>query len=223
MIYIMSDIHGEFEKYHKALELIDLKVEDTLYILGDVVDRGTGSIKILQDMMKRPNIKPLIGNHEYMALTCLTMLGKKSPNKTILTDCLKSWYNNGGLTTFNEFNELSKHEQKEILNYLGEFEIYQEVKCNGKSFVLVHGGLDNFDEGKPLDKYPLYDLIFSRADYEKVYFKDKFLVTGHTPTDLIWGENKVYKKNNHIAIDCGCVFGGNLAVYCLDNDTEIYI
>ena len=39
MIYVMSDIHGEYEKYLKMLDLIQLSEKDSLFVLGDVVDR----------------------------------------------------------------------------------------------------------------------------------------------------------------------------------------
>ena len=38
MIYIMSDLHGCFDKYLMMLDQIGLKAEDTLYVLGDVVE-----------------------------------------------------------------------------------------------------------------------------------------------------------------------------------------
>ncbi len=53
MIYAMSDLHGCYDKYIKMLKMIKLNDGDTLYILGDIVDRGDGGIKILQDMMVR--------------------------------------------------------------------------------------------------------------------------------------------------------------------------
>ena len=34
MIYVMSDIHGMYDKYIEMMDLIDLKETDTLYILG---------------------------------------------------------------------------------------------------------------------------------------------------------------------------------------------
>ena len=43
MIYVMSDIHGMYEKYEKMLKQIDLSEKDTLYVLGDIVDRGSGA------------------------------------------------------------------------------------------------------------------------------------------------------------------------------------
>ena len=51
MIYAMSDLHGCYDKYIKMLEKINFNNNDTLYILGDIVDRGDGGIKILQDII----------------------------------------------------------------------------------------------------------------------------------------------------------------------------
>ena len=39
MIYVMSDIHGNTRRFDSILKQIDLQPEDTLYILGDVIDR----------------------------------------------------------------------------------------------------------------------------------------------------------------------------------------
>ena len=61
--YVMSDIHGNYKKYIQAINTLNLQDSDTLYVLGDVVDRGNGSCKILLDMMCRYNVVPLIGNH----------------------------------------------------------------------------------------------------------------------------------------------------------------
>ena len=71
MIYVCSDIHGNYEKYRTLIEKISLRDEDTLYVLGDVIDRGPEGVRILQDMMTRPNVVPLLGNHELMAASCL--------------------------------------------------------------------------------------------------------------------------------------------------------
>ena len=39
MIYVMSDIHGNSRRFNSIMEQIQLKETDTLYILGDVIDR----------------------------------------------------------------------------------------------------------------------------------------------------------------------------------------
>ena len=67
MIYVISDIHGCYRSYLKMLEKLGVRESDTVYVLGDTIDRGRNGIKVLQDMMMRPNIIPILGNHEYMA------------------------------------------------------------------------------------------------------------------------------------------------------------
>ena len=72
--YVMSDIHGCYDKYMEMLDKIGFSEDDTLYVLGDILDRGPHPVKIIQDLMKRPNVVCLAGNHEYMALRCLKFL-----------------------------------------------------------------------------------------------------------------------------------------------------
>ena len=74
MIYAISDIHGCFEQYQAMLQEISFSSRDTLYVLGDVIDRGPDGIRILQDMMLRSNVLPLLGNHEFTAGVCLPWL-----------------------------------------------------------------------------------------------------------------------------------------------------
>ena len=45
--YVISDIHGQYKAYKKMLREIDFKPEDTLYVLGDAIDRGPNGIKVL--------------------------------------------------------------------------------------------------------------------------------------------------------------------------------
>ena len=68
MTYVMSDLHGQYGKYLKMLEKIELKDSDDLYILGDIVDRGPGSVEILKDMSMRDNVFPILGNHDMTAV-----------------------------------------------------------------------------------------------------------------------------------------------------------
>lgn len=233
MHYVMSDLHGEYEKYLEMLKKIKFTDDDVLYVLGDVVDRGKHPIKILQDMMQRFNVYPLIGNHDYMCLLSLKTLLTEITNESIehfenedQLQMLQFWLQEGGQTTLDEFMQLSKEEMQDIEDYLGEFSLYEEIYVNGKVFILVHAGLDNFNTARSLDDYELYEVIFKRTNYTKVYYPDKYLVTGHTPTQVIKGNSRpgfIYQKNHHIAIDCGCVFGGKLACLCLETMEEFYV
>lgn len=69
--YVISDIHGQYNMFIELLDKIDLKDTDTLYILGDVLDRGPHPIKTLRKLMEMPNAICLVGNHEFMAMKCL--------------------------------------------------------------------------------------------------------------------------------------------------------
>ena len=46
MIYVMSDIHGQKRRFDSVMRQIGLRAEDTLYVLGDVIDRNPDGIGI---------------------------------------------------------------------------------------------------------------------------------------------------------------------------------
>ena len=235
MTYCMSDIHGNYEGYMEMLERINLREDDTLFVLGDVIDRGRGGIKILQDMMMRFNVIPILGNHEYMAINCMKFLTQEITEDAIknldedIVRGLMEWQNVGGQVTIDEYHKLNDEEKQDIINYIEEFSLYEEVTVKGKDYVLVHAGLINFAPDRPLEDYHYYELLFKVPDYEKVYFQDKYLVTGHLPTRCIYGnkgQDKIYRANNHIAIDCGSACkgeGGRLGCICLDTGEEFYV
>ena len=232
MNYVLSDIHGHYDKYTKMLEKIGFSDADTLYVLGDVVDRGPQGLRILQDMMLRGNVLPVIGNHEFMALQCMKFLVSEVTEKSIagaergFIEGFASWQMNGGGSTLDEFRGLSREERLDIMDYMGEFALYETVRAAGKDYVLVHAGLSGFSEKRPLDDYTLAELIFVSPDYGRVYYKDKYLVTGHLPTRAILGNpspDRIYRANGHIAIDCGCGFGGDFGCICLESGEEFYV
>lgn len=60
MIYVCGDPHGHYEKYRAMLDAISFRSTYTLYVLGDMIDRGSEGCKILRDMMGRPNVLPIL-------------------------------------------------------------------------------------------------------------------------------------------------------------------
>ena len=224
-VYVMSDLHGNYDGFMSILKQIKFSEEDELYVDGDIVDRGRDGIKILQYMMMQPNIYPIIGNHEYALMQVLDFVTQEITEETISKIDEKTlqniieYQNIGGQVTLDEFHKLSKEEQQDIMDYLEEFTAYEEITVSGKSFVIIHAGFINFNLNRRLDDYQLYELIFKAPDYEKVYFKDKYLVTGHLPTRAIEGAkpDEIYIANNHIAIDCASGYGGKVGCIRLDD------
>lgn len=230
MIYVISDIHGCFDKYQAMLSEIQFKSTDTLYVLGDVIDRGPDGIKILQNMNGRSNVIPILGNHEFTAAVCLPWLMEDVTDQSLakLDDtqlaALSEWITNGGGPTLRSLQQLSQEERQDILEYLQEMELYAEVETGGSRFVLTHAALENFGSEKPLDAYELQDFLFGRPNPEAVYYPDKILVFGHTPTRLLGKQDRIFRKGTMVDIDCGCVFqGGQLGCLCLDTMEEFYV
>ena len=107
---------------------------------------------------------------------------------------------------------------------MSTFFYFQEIEVGGRRFFLSHT-VPSKDEMSCMDSLSLLEFIVGEAEYDKVYFEDRYIVTGHTPTDLIDEEynGRIYKKNNHIAIDCGAAFGSPLGCICLDTLEEFYV
>ena len=230
MIYVMSDIHGMYDKYKQMLETIQFNDNDTLYILGDVIDRGSEPVKILLDMMSRKNVYPMLGNHEYMAIQCMEWLSKEITEENLKgvnqdkLNRLYDWLNNGGYSTVKAFKALDPELRQQVIDYIYEFTLVEEVSVNNYEFVLVHAGIRGFDKDRDLDSYDVEDYVWERPDLEKPYFDDKFLIMGHTPTLAITGEPEIIVYNHFVNIDCGACFeGGRLACLCLDTLTEYYV
>ena len=230
--YVIGDIHGELEQLKTLLRKMDLKDTDTLYILGDVVDRGPHPVKALQYLMTLPNCICIAGNHEVMALANLHLLVQEITDDMLAKlskedmGQLLEWAHNGASTTIAEFTKLSTEDRSAVLDFLREFELYAELEVNGQEYLLVHAGLDHFSEEKPMEAYDIHDLVWKRTDYEIPYFPEKIVITGHTPTPYIPGNPRpgyIYRANRPIALDCGaCAEHGRMAGICLETGEEFY-
>lgn len=231
MIYVMSDLYGEYELFQDAIDKIDLGEEDSLFILGNLVDYGAESMDLLMDVMYRSNIYSVRGYSDAMAGKVLALLLENISALTSASDFetqipgVTDWLKGGGRATIEAFMLLSKTQKEQVVEYLQEMELYEEISVKGQGYVLVHAGLGNFEEDKELEDYSEEELTQMPADYSKVYLEDQILVTGHTLTSKIEGgeKGKVYTGNQHIGVNCGCGRGGFLAVYCLDTGKAIYL
>lgn len=225
MIYTISDLHGCYDLYEKLLRQIQLTKNDTLYILGDLVDRGDKPMEILLDIADRPNVIALCGNHDYVARI---ILSKYIPGKRKafgkFGDDASVWLEDGGIKTYESFMKLSKEKQKRVIQVFKSQPIFEELELNGQKYFLSHSvpEKERFEE---FDDCNIYDFIMGEPDYELVYDEKLTIITGHTPTSFIDEayRGRFWKQNNHIAIDCGAYFNGVLGCLCLDTMEEIYV
>ena len=226
MIYAMSDLHGCYDKYIKMLEKIKFSDRDTLYILGDIVDRGPDGIKILQDIIEKQNVIVIQGNHDYSACRILKMFCMSSDDSEYERgrQLYAFWRIDGGKPTYEAFVALPPEEQKRILAYMNSFLIYEEITVGERKFFMSHT-VPEKERMENFETVMWQEFIAGEPEYEKQYFSDKYIITGHTPTDFIDPEFKgrIWRGNNHMAIDCGAVFGNPLGCICLDTLEEFYV
>ena len=228
MNYVISDIHGKYNQFLLMLDKIHFSNSDTLWLLGDMIDRGPDGIMLLQDLMYRKNVKPFFGNHEDMFYRIIRHLGKQLSRKEIeeVKAEFSNWIvNNGGEETWNAYTALPEQERKKILSFIETFRVYEEIHVGSNTFLLVHAGVGQYAPEKNPAECSLHDLIWEETQYNYQYFSDRYLVTGHTPSFLIDRNyiGKIWKKNNHIAVDCGAVFTGTLGCICLETLQEFYV
>ncbi|MCR4590153.1 MAG: fructose-bisphosphatase class III [Lachnospiraceae bacterium] len=50
--YVVSDIHGQYDMFLELLNKICFKDTDTLYVLGDILDRGPHPVKVMKKLME---------------------------------------------------------------------------------------------------------------------------------------------------------------------------
>jgi len=229
MIYVMSDIHGNRRRFESVMKQIDLQPEDTLYVLGDVIDRHPDGIRILRELMNMPNVKMLIGNHELMMLDVLC--SDANENSLAAWFPLSRWYNNGGGVTHNYLKHIRKSIRIEIVEFLKTLPLSYDIEVNDQQYKLVHAA--------PPELYLRYHYQFSDARMFAVWKRwkenefhetDYIMIFGHTPT-MEYSDSyplRIWYGDHMIAIDCGSGFpshldlGGRLACLRLDDMKEFY-
>lgn len=241
-VYVVSDIHGLYDRYEKIYETIDFKPQDTLYVLGDVIDRGPRGIDILLDIKKRENVFMMMGNHEHMMMEYYQAKRKK---KRLLNEvdmkALERWHRNGCDPTIQAFEKLPIWIQEELLDDIAHLPLaFPNLIVNKHRYYLVHA------QPVPTQAY-LIDLalcekdnidpnhlIWDRFDVDQSFFHDKCVICGHTVTMYLqdaqpfqlWYRGSDLTHADIIDIDCGCACNdesSRLCVLRLDDHKVWYI
>ncbi|MBD2664888.1 metallophosphoesterase [Richelia sinica FACHB-800] len=61
---VVGDIHGCYEELRQLIAKAEIREDDCLISLGDIVDRGVDSVKVYDFLKNRPNTIVIMGNHE---------------------------------------------------------------------------------------------------------------------------------------------------------------
>ena len=216
--YVLSDLHGQYNKFMDMLKLIKFNDNDKMYILGDIFDRGPDPLKILDYIICKKNIDFIPGNHEYMFLEFYN------------TYDARLWSYNGGKTTMIQLMKRGEDYLKALYDYLTKLPL---VKIHDK-FILTHAGLYL---PKNQNQYTLQEILslqnaefnlWSRSNINNErQYKDYTVICGHTPTlyvDPDQYQMSIVRRKGTIYIDCGATFSdGRLACLRLEDNKEFYI
>jgi len=227
--YVMSDVHGAMDALQRMLETIEFSAVDTLYILGDVVDRGPKGVEILQWVLKTPNVKMLMGNHEYM---CMQFF-EPDAEETVI----RRWNRNGNFPTLAGFDRLTAADKEAILAYIRTLPPELRVEVNGICYILVHGFLGESTHDRVWNR-PALDAKPALAANERV-------IIGHTPVceyvcpgsneDMYVCSRALTERGEHFRIlhaegftdiDCCVGYGlsaARLACLRLEDGAEFYV
>lgn len=222
-LYVMSDIHGEYDKFLAMLELIKFSEDDRLIILGDIFDRGPKPLEILEYIVTHKNVDFILGNHEEFFMNAYENEFRQD---------LDVWFMNGGEVTFNALMAKGDAYIKECYKYMIKTPRYMKIDIDNKKYLLCHAGVA-IPPHMPADRETVInfqssiDWLWNRDHLlmKEVLFKDFICVCGHTPTSLLDGtdgESKVLYKYSMIYIDCGACFrDGKLACIELINNSAM--
>ena len=213
--YVMSDLHGDWGHFRLMLFKIKFSSSDHLYVIGDVVDRGPHSIKLLQYIRSQQNITLLMGNHELMLLEGL--LHANDPLD-------EAWFDP---QTFAELTRLPAEERTALAAYLTTLPLQLTVSCGDTDYLLVHA----CPAPPAADKETaLQYLLWTRMSKQDAAACTQHVIAGHTPTGFYQDcvPLRIWRCGSFLDIDCGTAFravlpGGCLACLRLEDGKEFYV
>jgi len=196
----IGDIHGCHAEFAELLGRLELTKDDRLILLGDLVNRGPDSNKVI-DLARQHRALSLLGNHELRLLKYRRTGDKKYLKETDLDTASKL--------------------RDEDWRYLEAMSLtFEEPELN---VVFVHGG---FLPGEPWQKQPAEVVTriqvidrdgrpAKRGDapgapsWADFWSGPPFVVYGHT------SRPEIYKLKWSLGIDTACCMGGSLTAYIL--------
>ena len=239
MHYVCSDIHGQYELYKKMKADLQLGDGDTLYILGDLIDRGPEIFPLFLDVMEDPHVCCLLGNHEWLMADYAA--GDSQNGR---------WFKpaNSGSITWGQYRSLPEVTQQKIMDFIHSRPLQVEVEVDGMTFLLSHSYF-LADRGteywKNVTADQVYDTVWNSPWREKQhvefedYLKDgRIHVIGHVPVQYFaapvnGSEGKTMvaadlPEYHLVNIDLGCAriprkdgaLGLGLCCMCLEDYAE---
>lgn len=178
-----SDIHGDDDGFAAFLRQIDFNKNDALVIVGDILEKGNQSLKLLQRIMKMENVFLVCGNNDTVFEDWLTdnfmdqsvLNYMNSREESILIEIAKeNQISYQSLEDIQLLKTIIKEKYKNEVEYLAQLPDIMDSNLG----VFVHAGLQMGDLDNQDRDYCLNAKAFGS---EKGSF-EKLVIVGHWPT-----------------------------------------
>ncbi len=215
--FAFSDLHGNLNAWRAIQERTNM--DDHLYCLGDVADRGPDGYQMLREILADPRVVYLKGNHDDMFVE--GVIGNDSR-------ILSHWISRcGGDSTYEAWKWDGS--PMDILRKLRQTPIREKLVTKKGLILLSHAGYTPRKNSPtlPSDDDFLWDRDHIYDPWE-LGDKDIFVVHGHTPVfyarsfgHLTFGVKDVeplfYCEGHKVCIDMGTLASNACALLNLDD------
>ncbi|MFM1851928.1 MAG: hypothetical protein RIS54_1612 [Verrucomicrobiota bacterium] len=196
----IGDIHGCHQEFADLLQLIKLAPGDQLILLGDLVNRGPDSHRVVE-LARQHGAIALLGNHERRLLAA-----RRNPDKVKVRDSEKATYSQLDDSDWAYLNAMPLTHEVPELNMVfvhGGFLPGRSWREQGADIVTEVQVIDR--DGRPCKRREAPEAL-PWADH---WTGPPFVVYGHTPRD------DVYKLKWSLCLDTACAMGGQLTAFIL--------
>ena len=221
MRYVLSDPHGNLALLKALLSKIGFGKNDTLIVLGDLIDKGRESVALMKFLSGMNNVKCIIGNHELAFLNYYRAIMMDSPTDfDEVLSRLREYFEDGDLLDY------------DLIDWLESLPAYIETD----SEIFVHAGIPILKNGElmPLVEASTEELVHDRRFKEpSTCFKcDKCVFFGHTETRdsrivayLREGvrEPQSVADISRVHLDTGVFSSGIMGAFCIDTCRVVYV
>lgn len=190
--WVVGDIHGCYKTFLSLLDKIRLTADDQLFLLGDFINKGHNSLKVLKEIIEfKGAVFPLLGNHDKMFLDYYQ---DPTPDKLEILRKLN-------LSDLLDAETSTQEQMARFIQSLPYYYISGDV-------ILVHAGF-NFDADDIFSDTEAMIMI-KAFSYDPKKASGLSIVHGHYPTPLEQIQKSIDGHSKVIPLDNGCVYQGNL-------------
>jgi predicted phosphodiesterase len=204
----IGDVHGCALEFEALLKALKLKTGDRVIQVGDLINRGPDSHNVIE-LAREYNIEVILGNHELRLIRA---------RREMTPEILRSY----DYHTLKQLTQADWHYLESLPNYHHAPEI---------DTVFVHAGFlpdqewheQSIDITAHIQVIDANGRAAKRSDapgataWADHWHGSPFVIYGHTPRPT------VFKRSGSIGIDTGCVYGGHLTAYIIEDESFVQI